>query len=128
MREERTRALGQLADRIEAEESALAAALVADVHLTVRNARRDLEHAVFLLRQHACRPQSDRRPFGKVAIMLPHEPVATSSAATLGAAYLAGNEVIARVPARIPAFLARFRPLVEDSLPGVTVSDADARA
>jgi betaine-aldehyde dehydrogenase len=130
----RARALAGFADRLESEREPLARALVRDLGVTIRSARDDLTVAACLLREHregteglAAFDPDRRRPLGRVAIMLPVDQVAVCGAASIGGAYLAGNDVAVRLPLRVPTFLASFRRLVEDSLAGVTVAETDNR-
>jgi succinate-semialdehyde dehydrogenase/glutarate-semialdehyde dehydrogenase len=128
----RARALETLAARIEEEADLIVATLVRELETTVRSARtRELDLPVKFLRDYGpnkLEPLFDapldllhRRPYQKVAIMLPYNAIGIASTGTIAPAYLAGNQVLLRLPSRVPDLSSIYQRLIESTLPGVTV-------
>lgn len=60
-----------------------------------------------------------REPVGKVAIVFPGNASLSNPVATIGTAFLAGNQVVARFPRASRAWAEQIEPLIASHLPGV---------
>lgn len=136
--EERARRLHRFADCLAEEIDTLGKSLVEDVEITIGCAKdRDLSTAIALLRENRADYKfdkdpgfhlKDRKPFGKVAIMLPYNSVGLCAAMAVGGAYMAGNEeILVRMPGKIPKFIEKYRKIIEACLPGVKIVGGSGR-
>lgn len=68
----------------------------------------------------------DRRPVGTVALALPGNAILSNPTAAIGAAYLTGNDTVARLPRTRSRWAARLTELLAETLPGAPVRIATA--
>ncbi len=67
---------------------------------------------------------AERRPLGKVAVVVPRNSVGLTIAKAVVGAYLAGNEVVVRLPTQLERTLPHVEALLRTHLDGVTLAPA----
>lgn len=128
--ERRLHALAGLADDIEDRRPQLEDGMVSAMAVPRSVAAADLELAVLRLRSYdqLVPLLASRRPLGVVGVMLPGNALLSNPIGTIGAAFLAGNEVWARFPSKSGAWAAQLAPLIGRHLGGISFDDAPGPA
>lgn len=125
----RSRALQALADELDRDRAGLEDDIVRTTSQTVRVARDDLELGIRRLRafDQVGPLLNDRDPVGTVAILFAGTATVSNPVATIGAAFLAGNPVVARFPDSRRPWADRFEPLIRRNLGEVRFESGSGR-
>jgi acyl-CoA reductase-like NAD-dependent aldehyde dehydrogenase len=113
--------LHHLAAAIAAREDALVAAIVRTLKKNLKVARGEVALALKRLAGFdvVAERLAGRAPLGTIALALPGNAALSNPVATIGNAFLAGNEVVARFPSASRPWAEVLEPLFLEHLPGV---------
>jgi succinate-semialdehyde dehydrogenase/glutarate-semialdehyde dehydrogenase len=119
--QQRLAALASLGAELEARRHELVAGIIRTAQKTrqVAEAEMDLALARLASFDRLVPLLAGRGPVGGVALVFPGNASISNPVATIGTAFLAGNRVVARFPARLAAWSAEIAPLLAAHLPGV---------